>query len=66
MDICAPKDGFVNDVLFTAADRKVKTGSPLLQMDTDYEDRMASRLATREAVRGILARHSTLAHNFNY
>jgi multidrug resistance efflux pump len=53
MDICAPKDGFVTDVLFTAADRKVKTGSPLLQMDTDYEDRMASRLATREAVREI-------------
>ncbi|HEV3457555.1 MAG TPA: hypothetical protein VHG32_13410 [Thermoanaerobaculia bacterium] len=54
MDHQSPKDGFVITVL--AADQaQVTRGTPILQMDTEDEDKELGRLRTMEAVRALVA-----------
>ena len=50
MDVCAPKDGFVAK-LFVHHQQEVKAGAPLLQMDSDLEDRQTERVRIFESIR---------------
>jgi multidrug resistance efflux pump len=52
MDVCSPKDGFVLK-LFVQDKQEVKTGTPLLQMDNDVEDRNAEHIEALEAIREV-------------
>jgi multidrug resistance efflux pump len=52
MNICAPKDGFVIKV-FVKDNAVVKAGSPLLEMDSDWEDRYEAHLDKSEKAREI-------------
>jgi multidrug efflux pump subunit AcrA (membrane-fusion protein) len=54
MDICSPKDGFVVK-LFVGDGDQVTKGSPLIQMDSDHEDRHLESLATADSIREIRA-----------
>jgi len=58
MDVCSPKDGFVIKMLAQEGE-VVQVGAPLLEMDSDWEQRMAERIRTREALRLIDARQYT-------
>lgn len=54
MNVCAPKDGIVIKVL--VKDKAVvKAGSPLLQMDSDWEDKFEEYLDKSEKTRQIKA-----------
>ena len=50
MEVCAPRDAFVIN-LFVSDHDQVKIGSPLLQLDTDVEDRHAEHVQKMEASR---------------
>jgi pyruvate/2-oxoglutarate dehydrogenase complex dihydrolipoamide acyltransferase (E2) component len=52
MDVCSPKNGFVTEV-FVSNGQHVEVGAPLLQMDTDAEDRALERLRITEQARQI-------------
>jgi multidrug resistance efflux pump len=58
MDICCPKDGFVTKVLVMDG-KQVLKNTLLLQIDSELEDRMMDRVATREATRAIRAAQFT-------
>lgn len=58
MEITAPKDGFVVEVLFDEG-KEVKGGTPLIRMDDYEESREENRLKTMQLVRGITAEQLT-------
>lgn len=49
MNISSPKDGFVVK-LFVKDGDPVKRFAPLVQMDTDWEDRLADRVTKRQSI----------------
>jgi multidrug resistance efflux pump len=54
MDVCSPKDGFV-EKLFVHDKETVHAGARLIQMDSDLEDRIAERVKLLESIREIAA-----------
>jgi multidrug resistance efflux pump len=54
MDICSPKDGFVLE-LFVQPSSRVEVGQPLIQLDSEFEDRALARIDTMEATRQLTA-----------
>jgi len=54
MDVCSPKDGFVFKLL-VKNDDEVKIGTPLLQMDSEVEDRNTEHVQKMDSVREIRA-----------
>jgi multidrug resistance efflux pump len=52
MDVCSPKNAFVTEV-FVINGGHVEIGAPLVQMDTDAEDRALERLRLTEHARQL-------------
>ena len=52
MDVCSPKDSFIVKLLVIDGST-VNPGTPLVEMDSDWEERIAERIRVREVLREI-------------